>query len=219
VRLEGLGQLKKSTSSGLEPATFRLLAYCLNQLRYRVTPKYLFRLFKVTDIFAFYSLSHMQSYVKILKFTCSAFQICFNITGGLHVLTYMVIMRCFENCCWKLKKKRKKKRRILNFSRSLYVRRWIWNENKRRTRGSWSITSAKFYYVPIPLCNFCKKFWRLIASSYKKATVGEDRREWISYSKTEYIYLILNLYKIASWKRVVDCCQILPAHCKSRPYT
>jgi hypothetical protein len=26
VRLEGLGQLKKSTSSGLEPATFRLVA-------------------------------------------------------------------------------------------------------------------------------------------------------------------------------------------------
>jgi hypothetical protein len=25
VRLEGLGQLKKSTSSGLEPATFRLV--------------------------------------------------------------------------------------------------------------------------------------------------------------------------------------------------
>jgi hypothetical protein len=36
VRLEGLGQLKKSTSSGLELATFRLVAKCLNQLRYRV---------------------------------------------------------------------------------------------------------------------------------------------------------------------------------------
>jgi hypothetical protein len=30
VRLEGLGQLKKSTSSGLEPVTFRLLAQCHN---------------------------------------------------------------------------------------------------------------------------------------------------------------------------------------------
>jgi hypothetical protein len=37
VRLEGLGQLKNPmTSSGFEPATFRLAAYCLNQLYYRV---------------------------------------------------------------------------------------------------------------------------------------------------------------------------------------
>jgi hypothetical protein len=38
VRLEGLGQLKKFTSTGLEPATFRLVPQCLNQLRYRVPP-------------------------------------------------------------------------------------------------------------------------------------------------------------------------------------
>jgi hypothetical protein len=37
VRLEGLGQLKKI--SGLEAATFRFVAYCLNQLRYCVPPK------------------------------------------------------------------------------------------------------------------------------------------------------------------------------------
>jgi hypothetical protein len=36
VRLEGSGQLKNPmTSSGLEPATFRLVAQCLSQLRYR----------------------------------------------------------------------------------------------------------------------------------------------------------------------------------------
>jgi hypothetical protein len=39
VRLEGLGQLKYlMTSSGIELATFRLVAKCLNQLRYRVHP-------------------------------------------------------------------------------------------------------------------------------------------------------------------------------------
>jgi hypothetical protein len=39
MRLEGLRQLKNSmTSSGIEPATFQLVAYCLNQLRYSVPP-------------------------------------------------------------------------------------------------------------------------------------------------------------------------------------
>jgi hypothetical protein len=37
MRLEGFGKLKNPmTSSGIEPATFRLLARRLNQLRYRV---------------------------------------------------------------------------------------------------------------------------------------------------------------------------------------
>jgi hypothetical protein len=38
MRLEGLGQLRKNpiTLSGIEPATFRLVAEYLNQLHYRV---------------------------------------------------------------------------------------------------------------------------------------------------------------------------------------
>jgi hypothetical protein len=36
VRLEWLDQLKKSTSSGLKPANFRFVAWCLYQLCYRV---------------------------------------------------------------------------------------------------------------------------------------------------------------------------------------
>jgi hypothetical protein len=39
VRMEGLSKLKNSmTSSGIESATFRLVAYCFDQLRYRVSP-------------------------------------------------------------------------------------------------------------------------------------------------------------------------------------
>jgi hypothetical protein len=36
VRLKGLGQLKNPVTSGVELATFRLVAQCLNQLCYRV---------------------------------------------------------------------------------------------------------------------------------------------------------------------------------------
>jgi hypothetical protein len=46
VRLKGLGQLKNPiTSSVIEPATFRLVAQCLNQLRYRVADEILEVLF------------------------------------------------------------------------------------------------------------------------------------------------------------------------------
>jgi hypothetical protein len=39
VRLEGLVQLKNPmTSSGIDPVTFRLVAQCLSQLRYRLFP-------------------------------------------------------------------------------------------------------------------------------------------------------------------------------------
>jgi hypothetical protein len=42
VWLEGLGKLKekKTYHPGLEPATFQLVAQCINQLRYRMPPDY-----------------------------------------------------------------------------------------------------------------------------------------------------------------------------------
>jgi hypothetical protein len=41
VRLEVLGQWKNPvTSWRIEPAAFRLVAQCLNKLRYRVPPRY-----------------------------------------------------------------------------------------------------------------------------------------------------------------------------------
>jgi hypothetical protein len=48
VRLERLGKLKNPMKSGIEPATFRLVAKYLNQLRYRVPPsgQYICRVFQ-----------------------------------------------------------------------------------------------------------------------------------------------------------------------------
>jgi hypothetical protein len=50
-RLEGLGHLKKSTSFGIEPATLRLVALCLNQLRYRVHPEIYLELYMICRLF------------------------------------------------------------------------------------------------------------------------------------------------------------------------
>jgi hypothetical protein len=70
VRLEELCKLKKSTSSGPEHATFRLVVCCLNQLRYRV-PRHLETLINILIseniflnslylkfIFVFYNQNH-----------------------------------------------------------------------------------------------------------------------------------------------------------------
>jgi hypothetical protein len=39
MRLEWFGQLKNPMISGIEPAAFRLVTWCLKQIRYRLPPK------------------------------------------------------------------------------------------------------------------------------------------------------------------------------------
>jgi hypothetical protein len=50
MRLEGLGTLKNPPHPGLEPATLQLVAYCLNQLRYRVPQTFAVIVEKNTDV-------------------------------------------------------------------------------------------------------------------------------------------------------------------------
>jgi hypothetical protein len=54
VRLERLGKLKKSTSWGFHPATFWLVAWCLNQLRYRMPP--------CINVICVYMCTHTEAY-------------------------------------------------------------------------------------------------------------------------------------------------------------
>ena len=52
VRPEGLYQWKiPMTPSGLEPATLRLVAQCLNQLHCRIPQQYVYRTHNITDTF------------------------------------------------------------------------------------------------------------------------------------------------------------------------
>jgi hypothetical protein len=67
MRLEGLGQLKNSTSSGLEPAAFRVVAYCLNQLLYRVPQMFYIsnKFKKVQQLFQLSEITSLQNNTKI----------------------------------------------------------------------------------------------------------------------------------------------------------
>jgi hypothetical protein len=63
VRLEGLGQLKKSGDLvGIEPATFQLVAHYLNQLRYRVPNSDAVGLLKKS--YSGYQLCQMVTYYR-----------------------------------------------------------------------------------------------------------------------------------------------------------
>jgi hypothetical protein len=74
VQLEGLGKLKKSTSSGLEPSTFRLVEQCLNQLRYRIPPKndVPYKIILSTPLF------RLGSYIRLNTLFANSGKLCYS---------------------------------------------------------------------------------------------------------------------------------------------
>jgi hypothetical protein len=92
VRLEGLGRLKNPmTSSGLEAATFRLVAECLNQLRYRVPPYIYIYIYIYTRVYI------KPNYItgRLTRFWC---MLCFVADIWTQVWT-RDLQGIMHNCC------------------------------------------------------------------------------------------------------------------------
>ena len=88
VRPEGLCQWKNPmTPSGIEPATFRLVAQCLDQLRYRLPPLH-------KSLRNIRVLHHTQTHTN---HNCTSAQSIFNWnTSVIYVLTYSMEQRLLQ---------------------------------------------------------------------------------------------------------------------------
>jgi hypothetical protein len=81
VQLEGLGKLKKSTSLGLDPVTW-LVAWCLNQLHYRM-PLYVYHYIIMYGADKLLNLLPLQ----LTYYYQTSFQVAGLIQSWAHLLT------------------------------------------------------------------------------------------------------------------------------------
>jgi hypothetical protein len=92
IRLERLGLLKnRMTSLEFEPATFRLVVWCLNQLRYRVPPLPHFPSVFQTILFSYHA--------RVLRVLPISYSVIWFINPHVHMLHTRI--RCKETCVCK----------------------------------------------------------------------------------------------------------------------